>query len=113
DRSRRGFPMTAISVIAFPGAPNLPVFAAQQEGYFADEGLELRFETTPSSIHQFEQFAAGAFDIAFTAFDNVVAYSEGQGAARLATVPEFRAVMGATQIELSLVVAPEIKSVED
>jgi ABC-type nitrate/sulfonate/bicarbonate transport system substrate-binding protein len=105
--------MTAVSVIAFPGAPNLPVFAAAAHGHFADEGLELRFETTPSSVYQFEQFGAGAFDIAFTAFDNVVAYSEGQGAAKLAVVPEFRAVLGATQIELSLIVAPEIKSVED
>jgi ABC-type nitrate/sulfonate/bicarbonate transport system substrate-binding protein len=105
--------MTALSVIAFPGAPNLPIFAAQEEGYFAEAGIDLTFETTPSSVYQFERFATGAFDIAFTAFDNVVAYSEGQGAAKVDPMPEFRAVLGATQIELSLIVSSDISSVED
>jgi len=105
--------MTHLSVIAFPGAPNLPLFAAQTNGFFTDAGLRIDFHTTPSSVFQFEQFGAGAFDIAFTAFDNVVAYREGQGAAKLPSLPDFRAVMGCTQIELSLVVAPDIKSVED
>jgi ABC-type nitrate/sulfonate/bicarbonate transport system substrate-binding protein len=102
-----------LSVIAFPGAPNLPVFAAQAHGFFANAGLDIGFQTTPSSVFQFEQFGSGAFDIAFTAFDNVVAYREGQGAARLPSRPDFRAVMGCTQIELSLVVAPDIKTVAD
>jgi ABC-type nitrate/sulfonate/bicarbonate transport system substrate-binding protein len=105
--------MTRLSVIAFPGAPNLPVFAALERGFFADAGLEIDFQTTPSSVFQFEQFGTGAFDIAFTAFDNVVAYREGQGAAELPTSPDFRAVMGCTQIALSLVVSPEIKTIDD
>ena len=61
--------MKTLSVIAFPGAPNLPVFAAMEQGLFAEAGLDIRFETTPSSVHQFAQFGTGAFDIAFTAFD--------------------------------------------
>ena len=105
--------MTALSVIAFPGAPNLPVFAALDRGFFADAGLEIDFQTTPSSVFQFEKFGTGAFDIAFTAFDNVVAYREGQGAAKLPALPDFRAVMGCTQIALSLVVAPDVKTVGD
>jgi ABC-type nitrate/sulfonate/bicarbonate transport system substrate-binding protein len=105
--------MTNLSIIAFPGAPNLPVFAAIDQGFFADAGLEIDFQTTPSSVFQFEKFGTGAFDIAFTAFDNVVAYREGQGAAKLPTLPDFRAVMGCTQIELGLVVSPDIKTVED
>lgn len=105
--------MTRISVIAFPGAPNLPVFAAQEQGWFAEAELDLAFTTTPSSVFQFEQFGSGAFDIAFTAFDNVVAYDEGQGAVALPGRPDFRAVLGATQIELSLVVSPDIAEVAD
>ena len=105
--------MTNLSVIAFPGAPNLPLFAAQAHGFFTDAGLNVDFQTTPSSVFQFERFGAGAVDIAFTAFDNVVAYREGQGAVKLPSLPDFRAVMGCTQIELSLVVAPDIKAVED
>src|ERR1700722_16486771 len=105
--------MTNLSVIAFPGAPNLPLFAAQTHGFFTDAGLDVDFQTTPSSVFQFEQFGTGGVDIAFTAFDNVVAYREGQGVAKLPSLPDFRAVMGCTQIELSLVVAPDIRAVED
>ncbi|MGL4967438.1 MAG: ABC transporter substrate-binding protein [Inquilinus sp.] len=102
-----------LKIIAFPGAPNLPVFAALEHGYFAAEGLEIAFSTTPSSTFQFEKFGAGAFDIAFTAFDNIVAYQEGQGAVALPTPPDFRVIMGATQVELSAVVAPAIERAED
>ncbi|MDR3414319.1 MAG: ABC transporter substrate-binding protein [Formivibrio sp.] len=105
--------LTPINVLAFPGAPNLPIFAAREKGYFQASGLDLQFSTTPSSIYQFEQFATGGCDIAFTAFDNIVAYREGQGAAKLDTVPDFRAILGATQIELSVIVAPDIKSAAD
>lgn len=102
-----------LKIIAFPGAPNLPVFAALEQGYFAAEGLEVAFTATPSSTYQFEAFGAGQFDIAFTAFDNIVAYQEGQGAVALASPPDFRVIMGATQVELSAVVAPAIERAAD
>ena len=92
-----------LRIIAFPGAPNLPVFAAIEEGFFEDQGLSVEIELTPSSIYQAEQVAAGAFDMALTAFDNVVAYSEGQGAAGPDVNPQYVVVMGATQLELSFV----------
>ena len=76
-----------LKIIAFPGAPNLPLFAAMQRGFFAAAGLTIDFATTPSSVYQFERFTAGGCDIAFTAFDNIVAYREGQGAAMLARPP--------------------------
>jgi ABC-type nitrate/sulfonate/bicarbonate transport system substrate-binding protein len=102
-----------LNIIAFPGAPNLPVFVAQHLGFFAEAGVGVQFETTPNSVYQFEQFGSGGFDLAFTAFDNVVAYREGQGAVKLAGRPDFRAILGATQVELSIVVAPDIKTAED
>lgn len=102
-----------LKIIAFPGAPNLPLFAALEHGFFADERIGIDFETTPSSVQQIKQFAAGAYDIAFTAFDNVVAYRENQGAAALPDTPDFRVLMGATQIELSFVVATHIRSFAD
>ena len=105
--------MTDLSVIAFPGAPNLPVFVALERGFFEEAGLRIHFETTPSSVHQFKEFGAGTFDIAFTAFDNVVAYDEGQGAADLPGQPDFRAVLGCTKIELGFIVSPEVKAVGD
>ena len=73
---------SSLKIIAFPGAPNLPVFAAMAQGYFARHGLEVSLTTTPSSVYQIQAFHAGEFDLAFTAFDNIVAYQEGQGAAQ-------------------------------
>ena len=52
-------------------------------------------------------------NIGGTAFDNVVAYQEGQGAAKLDRTPDLFAFMGATQVELAFIVAPEIKSYQD
>ncbi|MFY0691901.1 MAG: ABC transporter substrate-binding protein [Paracoccaceae bacterium] len=102
-----------IRIIAFPGAPNLPIFVAMEERFFAREGVSVEIEFTPSSIYQAQKTAAGEFDIAMTAFDNVVAYGEGQGAAGPGVDPEYVVVMGATQLELSLIVAPEIKTFDD
>jgi ABC-type nitrate/sulfonate/bicarbonate transport system substrate-binding protein len=102
-----------VNVIAFPGAPNLPVFVAREFGFFEHNGIDVEVTTTPSSVFQFEQLSTGAFQIGMTAFDNVVAYREGQGPATLSGAQDFHAVMGATQIELSFVVAPEIGSYPD
>ena len=102
-----------LKLICFPGAPNLPIFVAQDNGYFEKAGVIVDVATTPSSAQQAERLAAGEFHIAGTAFDNVVAYREGQGAAKFATPPDFFAFMGATQVEIAFVVAPEIKSYAD
>jgi len=103
----------SLKVIAFPGAPNLPIFAAIERGYFEEAGATVTLETTPSSIYQIESLVDGQFQIGATAFDNIVAYQEQQGAVQLAKAPDLFALMGATQLELSLVVAPDIQSYED
>lgn len=102
----------SLDVIAFPGAPNLPIFVAQEKGFFAQAGVTVNLTTTPNSAYQAENLAAGKFQIAGTAFDNVVAYQEGQGAVALKDT-DFFAFMGATQIELAFVVAPDIASYAD
>jgi len=103
--------LTPLRVIAFPGAPNLPIFAALARRDFENEGLAVTLETTSSSVYQIESLYAGEFDVAATAFDNVVAYQERQGAVALEGDPDLFAFMGATRIELSLIAAPAIKSV--
>ena len=103
---------TTLEIIAFPGAPNLPIFVAQEKGFFEHEGVAINLTTTPSSAYQAENLAAGKFQIAGTAFDNVVAYQEGQGAVPLKDT-DFFAFMGATQIELAFVVAPDVNSYAD
>jgi ABC-type nitrate/sulfonate/bicarbonate transport system substrate-binding protein len=102
-----------IELIAFPGAPNLPIFVAEEKGFFEAAGVKVNHTTTPNSAFQAENLVAGKFQIAGTAFDNVVAYQEGQGAVQLKTTPDLFAFMGATQIELGFVVAPSIASYAD
>lgn len=105
--------METVKLIAFPGAPNLPIFAAQEKGWFQKHGVDLNITMTPSSAYQAEALAKGEFDIAGTAFDNVVAYTEGQGAVALPQTPDFFAFIGATQIELAIVAQKELNSVKD
>jgi ABC-type nitrate/sulfonate/bicarbonate transport system substrate-binding protein len=102
-----------VRVIAFPGAPNLPTFAALEQGFFGHHGIAVELALTPSSVEQAKRMAAGAFDVAFTAFDNVVAYSEGMGAAGAGIDPHYVVVLGATQLELALIAAPDIKTVAE
>ena len=102
-----------IDLITFPGAPNLPIFAALEHGDFLHNGVDVRLKTTPSSSYQMENLANGKFQIAGTAFDNVVAYREGQGAVASLGECDLVAFMGATRIELSLVVEPEIRTCDD
>ena len=101
-----------IELICFPGAPNLPIYVAQSKGWFESNGVSVNLSTTPNSAFQAENLASGKFQIAGTAFDNVVAYQEGQGAVPLKDT-DFFAFMGATQVELAFITAPTISSYED
>ncbi|MEX2450341.1 MAG: ABC transporter substrate-binding protein [Rhodospirillales bacterium] len=102
-----------LELICFPGAPNLPIFAAREKDYFAERGIDVNLTTTPSSVYQAENLINGKFQIAGTAIDNVVAYRENQGAVSFDTTPDLFVFMGATRIELSFVVAPGIETFAD
>lgn len=104
---------SALRVIAFPGAPNLPIFAASEHGFFTRAGVSVDLTVTPNSAFQFEKLAAGEFDIAMSAYDNIVAYSEGQGAVKVRDDFDVKVLMGATQLELAFVTAPDVKHYEN
>ena len=55
----------------------------------------------------------GKFDIGLTAFDNVIAYMEGQGEASVSVQPDLFVFMGGDNGLLSLAVLPEIKTYQD
>jgi ABC-type nitrate/sulfonate/bicarbonate transport system substrate-binding protein len=105
--------LQSVSVIVFPGGFNWPIWIAQDKGYFANGGIEVKLTNTPNSVFQLTGLIEGRFDIGMTAIDNVVAYMEGQGEAQVATQPDLFVFMGADNGFLSLVVAPEIKSFAD
>src|SRR5437764_11056929 len=54
--------------------------AASARGLFAAEGLEVAVTVTPNSTLQMRGLGAGTWDIASTAFDNVLAWSGREGA---------------------------------
>ena len=102
-----------LSVIVFPGGFNWPIWVAQDKGFFAKGGLEVKLTPTPSSAFQLSNLIDGKFDIGHTAIDNVVAYMEGQGEAKVETKPDLVVFMGGDNGFLSLVTQPDVKSYND
>jgi ABC-type nitrate/sulfonate/bicarbonate transport system substrate-binding protein len=105
--------MPPLRVNVFPGGFNWPIFVAIEKGLFAREGIAVELQATTGSIAQMTGLAAGNFEIAMTAFDNVVAYVEGQGEAPIGAQPEFFAFLGSDNSFLSLVAQPDIASAAD
>jgi len=99
-----------VSVIVFPGGFNWPIWAAQEQGYFQKAGIKVNVTPTPSSVYQMSRLISGKFDIAMTAFDNVVAYDVGEGEAKVSGQPHLFAFMGGDDGFLSLVVPDSITS---
>lgn len=102
------FPRLRVNV--FPGGFNWPIFAAIDTGAFSRHGVEIELQTTSGSVAQMTGLADGHFEIAMTAFDNVVAYVEGQGEAPIGAQPEFFAFLGSDDSFLSLVAQPDVVS---
>lgn len=104
---------TPLRVIAFDGGWNLPVWAAQRQGFFEANGVSVELAYTPNSVYLVTALLDGKFDIALSLIDNVVAYQEGQGEARIAADPDLFAFLGSDGGFASLVAAPEVKSFAD
>jgi ABC-type nitrate/sulfonate/bicarbonate transport system substrate-binding protein len=109
----QGWAAQALEVIVFPGGFNWPLWVGQEKGFFADNGVEVKITPTPNSVFQMQNLAAGKFDIAFSTFDNVVAYMEGQGEAPLPEPPDFFTFMGAQYGAVRLVASPEVQTIAD
>jgi ABC-type nitrate/sulfonate/bicarbonate transport system substrate-binding protein len=65
-----------LRVNVFRGASNLPIYMAQEKGYFTRRGITLQMLFTPNSTEQRSGLAAGRFEIAHAAVDNTVAMIE-------------------------------------
>lgn len=102
-----------IEVIVFPGGFNWPIWVAQDKGYFERNGVSVKVTPTPNSQFQLKNLIEGKFDIAMTAIDNVVAYTEGQGAAKVDVQPDIFAFMGGDNGFLRLVAVPDVKTISD
>jgi ABC-type nitrate/sulfonate/bicarbonate transport system substrate-binding protein len=102
-----------LEVIVFAGGFNWPIWAAEKQGFFAQHHIAIHLTPTPGSEFQLKNLIEGKFDIAHTAIDNVIAYMEGQGEAKVSVTPDLFAFMGGDNGFLRLVTLPEIKSYAD
>ena len=100
-----------LEVIVFAGASALPIYVAQDKGFFAKEGLTVNVTATPSSGYQMSNLISGKFDIAGTAADNLIAYQEGQGTAAVEGPVDLIMVMGGSSTELALMAQPTITTI--
>jgi ABC-type nitrate/sulfonate/bicarbonate transport system substrate-binding protein len=103
-------PPKTVNLIVFPGGFNWPVWVAQEKGLFAKNRIDVKVTPTPNSVFQLTGLIEGKFDIAMTAIDNLIAYREGQGEAKV-DGPDLIAFMGGDNGFLRLVSVPEIKSI--
>jgi hypothetical protein len=93
-----------VRVISFDGGWNLPLWAAQRQGYFAGERHRgCRCRTRRARDSWLTSLFDGRNDIAMALVDNVVAYQEGQGEAKIPDNPDLVVFMGADGGYLSVV----------
>ncbi|MBI2772762.1 MAG: ABC transporter substrate-binding protein [Burkholderiales bacterium] len=102
-----------VSVISFGGGFNLPLWAARDQGFFARNGIAAALQITPDSKQLFSGLMDGRYQLAITAFDNIVAYQEGQGEVAFSPPSDFFAFMGSDDGFLSLVAAPGVMTFAD
>jgi ABC-type nitrate/sulfonate/bicarbonate transport system substrate-binding protein len=102
-----------LRVIAFDGGWNLPIWAAQRQGFFDAQGLAVQLSYTPTSAYLVSALLDSRVDIAFAVFDNVVAYREGQGEAKVADDPDLFAFMGGDGGFLAIVASPSLTRFAD
>ena len=99
-----------VRVISFDGGWNLPVWAAQRQGYFEANGVSVQLDFTPNSGFLVKSLFDGSHDIALALIDNLVAYQEGQGEALIPDAPDLTAFMGGDGGFLTVVAQPSITS---
>jgi ABC-type nitrate/sulfonate/bicarbonate transport system substrate-binding protein len=100
-----GQQLKTLQVNVFREDPGLVI--GRVKGLFAAEGLDVRVVHTANSTDQMRGLSNGSFQIVSTAFDNVLAWSDREGADLVAV-----AAIGDSQV-FSVFVRPEIKTWSD
>ena len=106
-------PPPTLRVISFDGGWNLPIWAAQRQGFFEANGVSVQLSYTPSSVYLITSLFEGRSDITLALMDNYVAYQEGQGEAKIPDNPDLFAFLGSDNGFASIVAAPAAKSFAD
>src|SRR5205823_4284332 len=97
---------TRLSTMVFQGVQNLPLLAAQHNGFFAKHDLVIDQKIAANSQELRDGLAQGRYQIVHTAVDNAVAMAEHANA-------DIVVVIGGDNGWNDLIVQPEIKSYAD
>ena len=104
-------PLKTLTVLGFEGAFNVPVWIAQQNGYFERQGLTVKLEYPKGSVEVIERLQSNTGQLALTSVDNVIAYANGQGETTTGLAADLVAVMGGDHGLLSLVARADVQTV--
>lgn len=98
-----------LRICTFKGLQNLPLYVAQRQGFFAQQGLEIEISYTAGSKAQLAGLAYGDYDLVQTAPDNVVNVNTHPEAFELdaATLPHILMILGGSNGPLSLYAQPD------
>ena len=103
---------TAVTVVTFAGATNLPVWIALDRGLFVKEGLNVTHEVTRGSTAVIEGAMSGKYQFASMAFDNTIANAEGVGDVN-APGYDLVGISGVHSGMNKIVTTPEVKTFAD
>jgi ABC-type nitrate/sulfonate/bicarbonate transport system substrate-binding protein len=101
-----------LNVVGFEGAFNLPIWVAQQHGFFAANGLTVNLSFPTSSVEVIRHLTDGQAQLALMSVDNVYAYRRGQGGRQAPDARDLVVVMGGDHGFLTLVARHGIDTVE-
>jgi ABC-type nitrate/sulfonate/bicarbonate transport system substrate-binding protein len=102
-----------LDIVGFEGAFNLPVWVAQQEGFFAAHGLKVDLSYPSNSVQVIRKLTDGSAQMSLMSIDNVLAYRRAQGEKGEKGADDLVAFMGGDHGYLTLVARPGLKTVED
>lgn len=102
-----------ITLGAFGGGFNLPNWVAEKKGFFAREGLKVNIVYTRGSAQLIADVAAGKVHIYMGSADNIVAYREGQGEAKVPDDFDLTILFGVSSGLASIISAPDVKTLSD
>jgi ABC-type nitrate/sulfonate/bicarbonate transport system substrate-binding protein len=102
-----------ITLNSFKSSSLWPIWAAQQQGLFAKEGIAVKNIYTANSTAQMVGLIKGEFDMVTTALDNIIAYAEGEGAPSAPKEADLITVMGGNNGALTLIARPRIRSAQE
>jgi ABC-type nitrate/sulfonate/bicarbonate transport system substrate-binding protein len=102
-----------VTLNSFKSSSLWPIWAAQHQEYFQRQGVAIKNVYTVDSATQMIGLIRGEFDIVLTALDDVIAYSEGEGAPQAPRNADLIAFLGGNNGALSLFARPEIQGVRE